>query len=113
VSDHRELAEIYSAADLYVNASLYEGFSMTLVEALACGTPCLVARRGALEEIAGDAAMMVDDVSAEAFADGLERALTDPATLAELSARGPRRAAVFDWADTASRTWDVLAQAAA
>jgi glycosyltransferase involved in cell wall biosynthesis len=112
VADHRELALIYAAADVYVNASLYEGFSMTLVEALASGVPCVVARRGALEEIAGDAALLIDEVSAEAFADGLARMLRDRDLQADLRKRGPERARAFDWADTARRTWGVLAEVA-
>jgi glycosyltransferase involved in cell wall biosynthesis len=113
LDNHRDLAEIYAAADVYVNASLYEGFSMTLVEALASGVPCVVAKRGALEEIAGDAAVLIEDVTAEAFADGLARVLGDAALQAHLRQQGPKRAESFDWADTARRTWEVLAEVAA
>jgi glycosyltransferase involved in cell wall biosynthesis len=113
LADHSKLADVYCASDLYVNASLYEGFSMTFVEALACGIPCMVARRGALEEIAGDGALLIDEVTSEAFADGLERALTDAELRSELRRSGPKRSRAFDWADTARQTWNVLAQAAA
>lgn len=112
VDDHRELVGIYAAADAYVNASLYEGFSMTLVEALSCGVPCVVARRGALEEIAGDAAVLVDDLTPGGFAEALGRTLTDATLSAKLRADGQERAQSFRWADTARLTWDVLAAAA-
>ena len=113
VADHRELVDIYNAADLYVNASLYEGFSLTLAEALACGTPVVAMDRGALPEIAGDAALLVEEPTAEALADGIAQVLCDRALHADLRARGPRRAERFRCREMAARTWDVLAEVAA
>jgi glycosyltransferase involved in cell wall biosynthesis len=111
-AEHQQLVEIYCAADLYVNASLYEGFSMTLVEALACGVPVLAAARGALPEIAGDAALLIDEPNLEAVSKGLERALLDQPLRAGLRERGPLRARAFRWEDTARETWRTLRQAA-
>jgi glycosyltransferase involved in cell wall biosynthesis len=108
VENHLELAAVYSAADMYVNASLYEGFSLTLVEALACGTPVVAADRGALGEIAGDAAVLVEDPTEEALAEAMWRVLDDAALRAELRRRGPERARLFRWEETARQTLDVL-----
>lgn len=109
---HGDLVDIYNSADLYVNPSLYDGFSLPLVEALACGTPVVATDRGALAEIAGDAALVISEPTAEAFADGITRALTDDALRDDLRARGPKRAERFRWRETAARTWDVLADVA-
>ena len=108
VSSHAELAAVYTAADMYVNASLYEGFSLTLVEALACGTPVVAANRGALGEIAGDAALLVDEPTEEALANAMARVLDDSSLRDELRRRGPERARAFRWEETARQTLDVL-----
>jgi|SRR5579884_70738 len=113
VGSHDELVAAYNAADLYANASLYEGFSLTLVEALSCGTPVVATKRGALGEIAGDAALLVDEPSPEQLADAIGRVLTEPALRSDLRARGPRRAEAFRWRDTAQQTLDVLREVAA
>ena len=113
VSSHDELVAAYSAADLYVNASLYEGFSLTLVEALSCGTPVVAANRGALGEIAGDAALLVDDPEPEALAEAIGTALTDEDVRRRLRLLGPQRADAFRWRDTASRTLEVIREVAA
>jgi glycosyltransferase involved in cell wall biosynthesis len=108
VGTHVELAAVYSAAEMYVNPSLYEGFSLTLVEALACGTPVVAANRGALGEIAGDAAVLVDDPTEESLAEAMRRVLDDAALCDELRRRGPQRARSFRWEETARQTLDVL-----
>ena len=113
VETHEELVAAYNAADLYVNASLYEGFSLTLVEAMSCGTPVVVADRGALGEIAGDAALLVDEPTPERLAAAIGPALQDETLRRELRERGLRRAESFRWRDTAQRTLDVLREVAA
>lgn len=113
VEHHAELADVYSAAELYVNPSLYEGFSMTLVEALACGTPTVVADRAALREIAGDAGVLVADPSPEPLAEAMRRVLADGELRTSLRKRGLERARAFQWADTARMTLDVLREVAA
>jgi glycosyltransferase involved in cell wall biosynthesis len=69
--------------------------------------------RGALPEIAGDAALLIDEPTAAALADGIARALTDSALRDDLRIRGPKRAEMFRCRETAARTWDVLAEVAA
>jgi glycosyltransferase involved in cell wall biosynthesis len=113
VSGHEELALVYSAADLYVSASAYEGFSITLVEALACGTPVVTIDRAALSEIAGGAAVLVDEPSVDDLGEAIHRVLVDPELRSSLSARGVERAQAFRWSDTARATLDIVREAAA
>jgi len=112
-ASHLEVPPIYASADLYVNASSYEGFSMTLVEALSCGTPVVTVNRAALAEIAGGAAEFVEEPTPEALADAIERVLTDPALSRSLGERGYHRADAFRWNVTARQTLDVLRRVAA
>ncbi|HET9051249.1 MAG TPA: glycosyltransferase family 1 protein, partial [Candidatus Dormibacteraeota bacterium] len=112
IAHHSELVPVYNAADAYVNASAYEGFSMTLVEALSCGLPCVVANRGALPEIAGDAAVYVDDPRPEPLAEAMHRVLDDAELRGRLRAAALRRAVDLRWDVTARRTLDVLRRVA-
>lgn len=113
VQRHKELAAVYSGADLYVNASTYEGFSITLVEALACGTPVVTVDRAALSEIAGDAAMLVPEPTETHLADAILQVLRDETLRRDLSARGVERSKRFQWQATARDTLDVLRQVGA
>lgn len=106
--DHRALIAVYNAADVYLNMSLYEGFSMTLVEALACGVPVVISNRGALPEIAGDAGVVVDEITPQAFADALARVVGDAALAGDLRARSVARSALWRWHGFAQATLDVL-----
>jgi len=108
VESHAELAAVYSGAELYVNASAYEGFSITLVEAFACGTPVITVDRAALTEIAGDAAMLVSEPTVEELASAIELVLGDEALRRDLSSRGVERAKRYRWSDTARETLAVL-----
>jgi glycosyltransferase involved in cell wall biosynthesis len=98
-----ELRALYQGARLLLFPSLYEGFGLPLVEAMASGTPVLTSNDGALAEIAGDAAELVDPRDVAAIAAGLIRGL-DPQRAAELSARGHERARSFDWRRSAAST---------
>ncbi len=111
-ADHQALISIYNAADVYVNPSLYEGFSMTLVEALACGLPVVVSNRAALAEIADGCGMMIDDITPEAFADAIHRVLTDSALNQRLRLQSIERSHAYRWQGFAAQTLDVLRQAA-
>ena len=113
VADHAALVRIYNAAELYVNASAYEGFSMTLVEAMACGLPVVLTRRGALEEIAGEAGCYVEQLSGEEFAVALRNVLDNSTLRAELSDRSARRGEQYRWGKFAQATLDVLRRVAA
>jgi len=96
---------LYSLADAVAYPSLYEGFGLPLLEAMAHGVPVLAGDRSSLPELAGDAALLVDPSRTEAIAAGLERLTTDQALRARLRAAGPARAARFTWSQTARETW--------
>jgi glycosyltransferase involved in cell wall biosynthesis len=88
--------------------SLYEGFGMPGLEALACGAPLVASNRGSLPEIVGDAALIVDPLNEASIAFGLERAVGDRAERERLRKAGPLRAAAFDWHEAARVTRSVL-----
>src|SRR5205823_10408779 len=83
----QELRELYSGALAYVQPSLYEGFGLTVLEALACGTPVVASNRSSLPEVVGDAGLLVDPLSPESIAAALSRLMTSPELRAELSAK--------------------------
>ncbi len=99
---HEDLAALYSGADLLIQWSLHEGFGLTPLEAMACGTPAVVSDGGALPEVAGDGARIVPLADG---ADGLAGALIelteDSQARAELSRRGIEHAARYTWAEHA------------
>ncbi|HET8521752.1 MAG TPA: glycosyltransferase family 1 protein, partial [Thermomicrobiales bacterium] len=99
-----ELPAWYSGAELFAYPSLYEGFGLPPLEAMACGTPVLTSTSSSLPEVVGDAAIVVDPTETEAIAEGLLRGLTDQTLTDELRRRGPRRAARFTWERTAALT---------
>ncbi len=84
------LAVVYRLAAVFVFPSLYEGFGLPPLEAMACGTPVVTSNVSSLPEVTGDAALLVDPYSAEAIADAMRRVLTDDALRSDLGARGPR-----------------------
>lgn len=106
-----EKAALLGGAEALVYPSLYEGFGLPVIEAMACGTPVLTSNVSALPDTAGDAALLVDPRSPEDIADGMEQLLTDAALGERLRAAGTARAAGFSWDETARLTADVLRRA--
>jgi glycosyltransferase involved in cell wall biosynthesis len=98
-----ELVALVGAARACAVPSLYEGFGLTVLEAMACGTPVVCSNAASLPEAAGDAALLVDARSPEALADALTRAASDSGLAAELRARGLARAREMSWRAAARR----------
>lgn len=92
-----DLGDLYSAADVLVLPSLYEGFGLPVLESMACGTPVIASNAGALPEVVGDAGLLFDPHRPDQLAGALERVLSDSAMRQDLASRGQQRAAMFSW----------------
>lgn len=108
-----DLPALYAGASLFVYPSLYEGFGLPVIEAMACGTPVVCSSTTSLGEVAGTAACLVDPADDESIADGILRVAEDEGLQQELRGRGLQRAAEFRWDRTARETWNELLTAAA
>lgn len=107
-----DLPALLSGATAFLFPSLYEGFGMPVLEAMACGAPVLTSTTSSLPEVAGDAALLVDPADTAAIAAAIGRLAADAALRAELRARGLARAASFTWERCARETLAVLLEAA-
>jgi glycosyltransferase involved in cell wall biosynthesis len=96
-----DLPALYSAADLFVYPSLYEGFGLPLVEAMACGTPVITSNVSAMPEVVGDAAVLVSPDDVASIADAMETVLGDSSLRATLVEAGLVRSRAFRWEETA------------
>jgi glycosyltransferase involved in cell wall biosynthesis len=101
---------LYHHATALLFPSLYEGFGLPIIEAMNCGTPVLTSNRGAMAEIAGDAAVLVDPTDVDAIVSGIERIATNDSLRRNLIKSGRERAEEFTWASTAKRTVSVYRQ---
>ena len=108
-----DLPALFAGAEAFLYPTLYEGFGLPVVEAMACGTPVLTSATSALQEIAGGHACLVDPMDVDAIASGIARLATDEEARAEFSALGRKRALDFSWDRAARRTLDVYAAALA
>jgi glycosyltransferase involved in cell wall biosynthesis len=102
--DEAALPAYYSGAQLFVLPSLYEGFGLPPLEAMACGCPVVVSNRGALPETSGPGAMIIDPTDENRLARVIERLLTDDSARAMLARRGLAHAANFSWRRCAEET---------
>ena len=106
------LAVVYRLAAVFVFPSLYEGFGLPPLEAMACGTPVITSNVSSLPEVTGHAALLVDPYSADAIADAMWRVLTDTGLRSDLSARGLARAREFSWERSARRVREIYDEVA-
>jgi glycosyltransferase involved in cell wall biosynthesis len=102
-----DLDALYRGAAAFAYPSLYEGFGLPVLEAMARAVPCIISTASSLPEVAGDAALAVPPRSASALAEAIERVLTDDAVSARLSAAARARAEQFSWEQTARMTLKV------
>jgi glycosyltransferase involved in cell wall biosynthesis len=107
--DH--LPALHSAATAFAFPSLYEGFGLPVLEAMACGAPVLTSGISATAEVAGDAALLVDPLSQDEILEGLRRLIQDDALRADLTRRGAERARQFSWRRAADETHAVYERA--
>jgi len=105
-----ELPFLYSAAELFICPSLYEGFGLPVLEAMACGVSVVTSNVSSLPEVAGDAAILVDPYDVEAIAKAMEQVLEDSNLRKEMIEKGFERAEKFSWQDTVKKTLDVYKQ---
>jgi glycosyltransferase involved in cell wall biosynthesis len=110
--DDEMLLALYQSADTFICASLYEGFGIPLLEALACGTPVACSNSSSMPEVVGDAALLFDPLDSEQISQAIWRCLSETEMNAELRTRGPARAALFPWKKTAAETINVYTEVA-
>jgi len=99
--------ELLQTADLFVYPSVYEGFGMPVLEAMACGTPVVCSRAASLPEVGGDAVEYFEPTRVEGLAAAMERVLSSTERQAELRRKGLERAKLFSWEECARRTLEV------
>jgi glycosyltransferase involved in cell wall biosynthesis len=101
------LAILYRLAALFVFPSLYEGFGLPALEAMASGTPVVTSNVSSLPEVTGDAAVLVDPYDVNAIEAGMRRVLTDPQLADDMRRKGLQRAREFSWERSVAKTWQV------
>lgn len=111
--EDEDKALLYSGASVFVFPSLYEGFGLDPLEAMACGAPVVCSNRTSLPEVVGDAALSIDPDDLPAMVDAMYQVLTNDELSADLRARGLARAQLFNWRKTASETLAVYEEAVA
>ena len=104
------LAVLYRLAAVFVFPSLYEGFGLPTLEAMAAGAPVITSYVSSLPEVVGDAALLIDPLDAGAIADAMARVLSDPELSADLTRRGRKRVKAFSWERSVARIREVYGE---
>jgi glycosyltransferase involved in cell wall biosynthesis len=107
--DDADLPALYRSAALFAFPSLYEGFGLPVLEAMACGVPVVCSSASSLPEVAGDAALLVDPHDTDGLAEAIARVLEDAGLRREMAARGLAQAARFTWEQAARQLLDLFA----
>ena len=107
--DYTELVLLYNSASVLFFPTLYEGFGLPVLEAMACGVPVITSNVTAMPEISGDAALLVDPRSVEQISRAMERITSDTGLRQQLVEKGISRAACFSWQDTVQKVRKLLA----
>jgi alpha-1,3-rhamnosyl/mannosyltransferase len=106
--NEESLACLYSSALALVFPSLYEGFGLPVIEAMACGCPVICSNAASLPEVAGDAALLIDPHNVDELAGAIDRVVDDSALRNDLIRKGTERASQFSWKRTAKETLAVF-----
>ncbi len=106
--EDKDVPAIYNLASVFVLPSLYEGFGLPPLEAMACGCPAIVSDIASIREVCGDAAYYVDPHDANAIAQGLYDVLTDESLRMDLLRKGADRVKLFNWQDSAHQLMDII-----
>jgi len=104
---HQELVYLYNACTLFIFPSLYEGFGLPPLEAMACGAPVITSNTSSLPEVVGDAGILVDPKNPLEMQEAMRKILLSPSLREELSERAIKRAKEFSWLRTAKETLEV------
>ena len=105
-----DLPALYAGSTFFIMPSLFEGFGLSVLEAMACGAPVITSQAGALPEVAGDAALQIDPTSVEGMAEAMRMLLGDEGLRSQLRHKGMERACQFSWERSAEQIWQVISQ---
>ena len=108
-----DMPKLYSGAELLIFPSIYEGFGLPVLEAMACGCPVVASNRSSIPEIVGDSGLLVEPMDTEAIAEGIQKLLNDENFRKDCCQKGLARAKLFSWEKTARKIHDVLLELAA
>ena len=104
VSDE-DLVKLYNTADIFVYPSLYEGFGLPPLEAMACGCPVITSNTSSLPEVVGDAGIMINPMDIDSLTTSMLKILTNPELKEEMGKKSLERAKMFSWKEAARETW--------
>jgi len=105
-----DLPDLYRGATAFIFPSLYEGFGLPPLEAMACGTPVITSNRASLPEVMGDAALFIDPEQEESLVSAMIKIVTTPLLRKQMVEKGLQRASLFSWKKTAEKTLNIYKQ---